>query len=58
MVETKKIPKALLVAVNWRRTDNTMVKRKKIKERTMIYKTQNLSLKLDQVHISIDGKYV
>jgi len=36
-----KIPKGSSVAVNWRRTDNTMVKRKKDKQRSSKHYTKN-----------------
>jgi hypothetical protein len=43
----QKIPKGLSEAVTQRRTDNTMVKRKKKKRQTKIYKTINRKLKIE-----------
>jgi hypothetical protein len=41
-----KIPKGLSESVNRRRIDNTMVKRKRIKGQTTIYKTLHIKLKI------------
>jgi hypothetical protein len=43
-----KIPKRQSEARNQRRTDHIMVKRKKTKEQTMIYKTLHRKLKIQQ----------
>jgi len=43
-----KIPKGSLKTVNWKRTDNTMAKRKRTKGQTTIYKTYHRNLKIEQ----------
>ena len=43
------IPNNWPEGVNWRRIDNTMAKRKRIKRQTMIYKIGHWNLKIDQL---------
>jgi hypothetical protein len=42
------IPKRYTEVINRRRTGNTMTKRKKTKEQTIIYKTLHRKLQIDQ----------
>jgi hypothetical protein len=43
-----KIPKGLSEAVRWKRTDNTLAKKKKDEKQPLIYKTLHSKLKIEQ----------